>query len=288
MAEYSKEKLYFLKMPKDFFQGHYMRALEGVPNGRDYELMYLKLMLESTAYNGWLRLSEGVAYSETMIAGITNTPLDTVRVGLKVLEGFGLVTRNNDGSLFLPQVPELTGFTTEGAERRKGQRERQLSMKRGQLGDTEGDKCRPLVTQEIKRTRDLDRNKNSMGTPNVVHQESSSLIKPDITGLKQKALCEMLVEAGYVREEDLQDPQWDDFLDECVREHKYVNTKIKLEYFIARTCHMRKVGEDEYGNGIVRREFRYESEPIQKRFCYMVAAMQEAFDRMDGGDEDGQ
>ncbi len=121
MAEYSKEKLYFLKMPKDFFQGHYLRALEGVPNGREYGYMYVKLMLESTAYNGWLRLSEGIAYTEEMIAGITNTPIDTVRVGLKVLEGFGLVSRNGDGSIFLPQVPELTGTTTVSAAKKQEQ-----------------------------------------------------------------------------------------------------------------------------------------------------------------------
>lgn len=128
MAEYSKEKLYFLKMPKDFFQGHYMRALEGMPNGREYELMYLKLMLESTAYNGWLRLSEGVPYSEEMIAGITNTPIDTVRVGLRVLEGFGLVSRNGDGSLFIPQVPELTASTTVSAQKKQ----EQISRRGGQ------------------------------------------------------------------------------------------------------------------------------------------------------------
>lgn len=152
MAEYSKEKLYFLKMPKDFFQGHYMRALEGLPNGKDYELMYLKLMLESTAYNGWLRLSEGIAYSVEMIAGITNTPIDTVRVGMTVLEGLGLVSRNDDGSIFLPQVPALTGSTTKGAEKKQ----EQLARKGGQGVE----KIPPSFHQENKRFREIDTKSN--------------------------------------------------------------------------------------------------------------------------------
>lgn len=168
MAEYSKEKLYFLKVPKDFFQGHYMRALEGVPNGREYELLYLKLMLESVAYNGWLRLSEGVSYTAEMISGITNTPIDSVRVGLQVLESFGLMSRNDDGSIFLPQVPALTGSTTKGAEKKQ----EQLARKGGQGVE----KIPPRYKRDLenKSIRDLE-SKNSNLLPSNGNSLDSSI-----------------------------------------------------------------------------------------------------------------
>lgn len=170
MAEYSKEKLYFLKMPKDFFQGHYMRALEGLPNGKEYELMYLKLMLESVAYNGWLRLSEGVAYSAEMIAGITNTPLDTVIVGMQVLEGFGLITRNSDGSLFLSQVPQLTASTTVSAQKKQEQIARRQGV----------EKIPPSFHQDNKRLRELESNRETREEEN---KDTEEYTKEDTTSL---------------------------------------------------------------------------------------------------------
>lgn len=121
MAEYSKEKLYFLKLPKGFFQGHQMRVLEGLPNGKEYELLYLKLMVESVSYRGYLRFSEEIPYTEEMIASITNTNIDIVRVALNVLGKLGLVERTEGDSLFLPAVPSMTSSTTEGAIRKQEQ-----------------------------------------------------------------------------------------------------------------------------------------------------------------------
>lgn len=62
MAEYSKEKLFFLKLPKDFFDKYYVKIIEGMPNGKDYLIMLLKLMCESISHGGYLRFSEEVAY----------------------------------------------------------------------------------------------------------------------------------------------------------------------------------------------------------------------------------
>ena len=52
MAEYSKEKLFYLKLNKDFFDKHYIKILETQDNGDKYVLFLIKLMCESISHNG--------------------------------------------------------------------------------------------------------------------------------------------------------------------------------------------------------------------------------------------
>lgn len=140
MAEYNKESLYFVKLPKDFFQSHYMRILESMPNGKDYELLYLKLMLESVSHGGWLRFSEEIPYTIDLISGLTNTPIDTARVGLEVLVNLGLIEKRENQSLFIPEIPKLTTITTIGAQKKQNQIESRKSK-----GGTKVEKIPPDI-----------------------------------------------------------------------------------------------------------------------------------------------
>lgn len=122
MAEYSKERLYFIKLPADYFQGHKMRILEAMPSGKEYELIYLKLICESVSHNGYLRFSEEMPYTEEMIAAITGATVQEVKAALIVLQKLELLERTVDESIYLPEVPKLTGSTTEGAQKKRLQR----------------------------------------------------------------------------------------------------------------------------------------------------------------------
>ena len=174
MAEYSKEKLYFVKLPKDFFQDYKLRALEGIPGGKDYELIYLKLICESVSHNGYLRFDEATPYTAEMIAGITNSPIDTVRVGLNVLQQFGLIKINNNDTIFIPEVPEMTVSQTVSALKKQEQIKR-----RNEAGvDTGVEKIPPSFHQrelrelESKReSRDLE---NKEDSPSLHSEESKN------------------------------------------------------------------------------------------------------------------
>ena len=134
MSEYRKESLYFVKLPKNFFQSHYMRILESIPNGKEYELLYLKLMLESVSHNGYLRLSEEIPYTIDLIAGLTNTNIDVVKCGIEVLINLGLIEKKENQSLYIPQVEKLTMSTTIGAVKKLEQRKSKKEQG-GQLAD---------------------------------------------------------------------------------------------------------------------------------------------------------
>lgn len=114
----TNEKRYFwLKLSKDFFQGHKIRILENMPKGKEYCLFYLKILLESVAHEGSLRLNETIAYDEATLAGVTNTDVDTVRVALNVFQQLQLIEIWGDKTIFIVDSPKMIGSETDAAER---------------------------------------------------------------------------------------------------------------------------------------------------------------------------
>jgi uncharacterized phage protein (TIGR02220 family)/predicted phage replisome organizer len=123
MAE--EKKRYWLKLEKDFLDSKYIKIIKGVPNGTDYILFYLALMLASVDSVGHLRFTELVAYNEQMLASLTGTNIDIVRSAMKLFQELGMIRILEDGTIFMPEVPRLTGKESESAERVRAFRERE-------------------------------------------------------------------------------------------------------------------------------------------------------------------
>lgn len=304
MAEYSKEKLYFLKLPADFFQGHKMRILESMPAGKEYELIYLKLICESVSHNGYLRFSKDMPYSEEMIAAITGASVQEVKAALIVLEKLELLEKTQDDSIYLPEVPKMTGFITEGAEKKRLQRETKGGQRvdkclpAADSDDLEGDieggtvvhlKGGTTCPPEI-RDKSLESRVKSLDVTTDYANASSSVtpIKPDKTRYKQFALLEILVDSGFISWDEVDDG-WDDELDYYVQRYGFVDTKIKVKYFLSCTCQIQITGEDKMGKPIFGR--RYEDEgQIANKLCYFDEALTKSFTKLgetdDGGSDD--
>ena len=147
MAARDSERYYWLKLHKDFFKRHDISIVEDMPNGKDYVLFYLKLMLESVDHEGALRFSDTIPYSETMLASVTRTNVDIVRSALKVFIELGMVEVFDDQTLFLRQVAELLDSETFQAKRK-----REMKHDLSQIGS--GVNFTPPVvknTQEIEK-----------------------------------------------------------------------------------------------------------------------------------------
>ena len=113
------KKFYWLKLKRDFFKRHDIRVIESMPNGKDYVLFYLKLMVESIDHEGALRFSETIPYNEDMLAVITNTNVDIVRSAMKLFESLELVEIFDDQTVYMREVERLTGSETKWAEKKR-------------------------------------------------------------------------------------------------------------------------------------------------------------------------
>lgn len=141
------KKFYWLKLKRDFFKRHDIRIVEDMPNGKDYILFYLKLLVESVDHNGELRFSETIPYNEQMLATITNTNLDIVRAAMKIFTSLNMIDVIDDGTIYLTQVMSMIGSAADNdnANRQRRFRER----KKQALLEDSVTKCNAPVTDDV-------------------------------------------------------------------------------------------------------------------------------------------
>ena len=126
MAE--QKKFYWLKLKRDFFKRHDIRIIEEMPNGKDYILFYLKMLLESIDHEGELRFSETIPYNEQMLSVITNTNIDIVKSAMKIFIDLHMVEILDDSTIYMAEVLKLTGSETAGATRVRKHRAKQKAL----------------------------------------------------------------------------------------------------------------------------------------------------------------
>jgi len=120
------KKYYWLKLKRDFFKRHDIRIIEEMPNGKDYILFYLKLLVESVDHEGMLRFSDTIPYNEQMLSTITNTNVDIVRSAMEVFKNLEMIGVMDDETIYMSQVEKLIGSASEiDEEARENHRIRQ-------------------------------------------------------------------------------------------------------------------------------------------------------------------
>ena len=118
------KKYYWLKLKRDFFKRHDIRIIEEMPNGKEYLLFYLKLLVESIDHEGELRFSDTVPYNEQMLAVITNTNIDVVRSAMKLFIELKMIEVMDDQTIYMAEVDKLIGSETRWAEKKRIQRQK--------------------------------------------------------------------------------------------------------------------------------------------------------------------
>lgn len=122
----AEKKYYWLKLKRDFFKRHDIRIIESMPNGKDYILFYLKLLLESIDHEGALRFSDAIPYNEKMLSVITNTNVDIVKSAMEIFLGLNMIEVFDDRTIYMNEVDKLIGSESASAERMRRHRSRSL------------------------------------------------------------------------------------------------------------------------------------------------------------------
>lgn len=122
MSETSK--YFYLKLKDTFFDSEEIKVLDSMQNGKDYQILYLKLCLLSLKSDGALLFKNMLPYDITMLSTVTNTNIDTVKTGIEVFSKIGLVTIAESGVIFMSDIQTLIGKSSNEAERQKKFRNR--------------------------------------------------------------------------------------------------------------------------------------------------------------------
>lgn len=103
------KRYYWLKLKRDFFKRHDIQIIEAMPNGKDYVLFYLKLLVESVDHEGSLRFSDTIPYNEQMLSTITNTNVDIVHRAMEIFRSLNLVEILDDQTIFMEETEKMVG-----------------------------------------------------------------------------------------------------------------------------------------------------------------------------------
>ena len=181
MAE--NKKYYWLKLKRDFFKRHDVRIIEEMPNGKDYILFYLKLLLESIDHEGELRFSETIPYNEQMLSVITHTNIDIVKAAMSIFTELKMVEVYDDMTIYMNEVQKLIGSEVSSAERVRKHRKNQKALQ-----------CNTEVTKsntEIEKEKELHKE---------IEKREREKSKKEITDLFN-SLCPSLPHIIYISED---------------------------------------------------------------------------------------
>lgn len=167
MEEKQEKKRYWLKLDKNFFKNSQMKVLRNMPNGKDYIIFYLSLMLESVETVGHLRFTSLVPYNDEMLAAITETNVDIVRSAVKVFCELGLMQIFDDGTIFMPAVPKMTGKECESAERVRRYRNKLKEQEEVKLLQCNDDVTKCNDNKEKEEDKDKQENKQEDKETNI-------------------------------------------------------------------------------------------------------------------------
>lgn len=167
------KRYYWLKLDKDFFDKHYIKIIEAQPNGKDYALFYLKLLVESISYEGNLRISEAIPYDLMSLSAITNTNPDIVKSAIQLFIQLGLVDVLEDHTFYMTKLNEMIGSETIHAKQKRLLR---------QSRDNVSDLSRNCLIENRVRDKSIDiKEKESKKKSDLVSKkETTHFIKPTI------------------------------------------------------------------------------------------------------------
>ena len=155
------KKFYWLKLKRDFFKRHDIQVIESMPNGKDYVLFYLKLLLESIDHEGQLRFSETIPYDEKMLSAVTNTNVDIVRTALNMFSELGMVEIWEDRTLYMREVEKMLGSETSWAEKKRLYRESRKALPED-ISRTSEDNVRQEIEIELEnKSKSKSKSKNT-------------------------------------------------------------------------------------------------------------------------------
>lgn len=183
-AEAGKGKYYYLRLKENFFDSDEIKLLESGENGLEYSSFLLKLYCKSLKQEGRLTLNDLVPYDAEMLATVTRCSVEFVEKALKKLKRLGLIEVLDDGVIYMLDIQNFIGKSSDVADRRRGYRARIDGEKEAK--EQMSDKRRTNVTTNVgqmgNRDRDINRDiKIDDDKETIIHQLNNLLGLSDYT-----------------------------------------------------------------------------------------------------------
>lgn len=194
------KKYYWLKLPSNFFVDPKIKKLRRIAGGDTYVIIFLKMMLLVINTNGILEF-EGIEKTlEDELALKLDEDENNVKVVLAFLNANGELEEISDEQFLLERVPGLIGKETDGAERKRRQRQKELNVTLSQQRHDEVTLC------HTEKEKDIDKEiKPSLLLSPTLHKPTYDLkdiksFREQLSNMYPNFFFSLSGEMGYSRE----------------------------------------------------------------------------------------
>lgn len=256
-----EKKYYWVKLNKDFFKDYKIAILESMPNGKEYTLIYLKLICESTSHNGELKFDSETPYTSESLAYLFHTDLEVMKQAIEALQKHKLMHILEDGTIVLDEVKNMIGFETKYAQKMRKYRENKNTKSEDSKGYNVAQnrlQCSPDVAQkrlqqgynvrqESKSLREID-NTTYFGSQDYLRSSIDKDDKDDrddkgiLAFTKNAKIIKKLLSLGFISLEDKTEIfSIDNWLEKNINNYDIEDFKVALAYFLKKVPTLKNV-----------------------------------------------
>jgi predicted phage replisome organizer len=172
----------WIKLKTEMFSDEKIRLIESMPEADAILIIWIKLLIQAgkSNANGFIFLAENIPFSAEMLATLFNRPLTVVRLALKTLHDFNMISIDKKGLIYIENWDKHQNI--EGMEKVREQnrlRVQQFRNKRKQLNQAENKQlvmgCNVTVTEQNK-------NKNENKSKEIKNNYSLENIPLNLNG----------------------------------------------------------------------------------------------------------
>ena len=150
-----KTKYYYLKIKENFFDSEDMKLLESMDNGYLYSNILMKMYLLSLKNGGKLMYKDKIPYNSKMLSTILNHNVDVLDKAIEVFKELNLIDILDSGAIFMLDIQNYIGKSSDEADRKRDYRNRIESAKLLEM-----DKCPDKTRTNCANIKDKDKDIN--------------------------------------------------------------------------------------------------------------------------------
>jgi predicted phage replisome organizer len=129
-ANTSKVKeYYYFRIVENFFERESIILLQNMKDGYLYSDILLKLYCRCLKHEGRLVYNDRIPYSPEMIASVTRHQVGTAERALRAFEELGLIEVLDNGTIYMSDIQDFIGRSSDEADRKRAYRKRIESEK---------------------------------------------------------------------------------------------------------------------------------------------------------------
>lgn len=179
----------WIKITTNMFEDEKIKLIDAMPERDTIHYIWIRLLVQAgkTNANGFIFLTENIPYSEEMLSTIFNRPINSIRLALNTLQGFGMIKME---SSFLEVINWNKHQNVDGLDKiRRQNRERQsrfrnkekmFQLKEGNVTNNATVTLYNAIEQEQEQEQEQDKEQE---TTTVVVSDEIIKMKEILKGL---------------------------------------------------------------------------------------------------------